>query len=109
MSDVEYRDSTPLNPNADLPELIEGIKHKKKGKDVRLAIALSLQKVYGGQAGVKPAELQAKLDQLSKTNKNQLAETKTELDDKINRITLGIDPDLIEKIVTKILKDKGVI
>ena len=99
--EVKYRDPTPLNPNAALPELIEGIKTKQYGKDVRLAIALSLQEIYDGVAGVKPEEL----DQLKKQNAKDLQE----LDKKINRITLGVDDETITKIVTRILKDKGVI
>ena len=104
-SKVKYRDPTPLDPNADFPELIEGIKSKKKGEDTRLAMALALEKVYQGQAGVKPAELSAALDKLKKQNAKDLQE----LDKKINRITLGVDDETITKIVTRILKDKGVI
>ena len=106
---VQYRDPTPLDPNADFPELIEGIKHKKNGKDVRLAMALTLEKVYQGQAGVKPAELNTALDKLKKQNAKDLQDTKQDLDSKINRITLGVDDETITRSVTRILKEKGVI
>lgn len=49
------------------------------------------------------------IDNLSKNINHDVQTALADMDKKINRITLGVDVETMERVVTKILEDKGVI
>lgn len=106
---VKYDDDTPLTKRLQtMAEIVDAIRHKKNGKDVRESIA---------QLGEYVVNTVAEIDYLKSAkdnNKDELKAFATKqdldvLDKKINRIVLGIDHETIKLIVLEILKEEGVI
>lgn len=106
---VKYDDDTPLTKRLQtMAEIVDAIRHKKNGKDVRESIA---------QLGEYVVNTIAEIDHLKSpkdNNKDELKAFVTKqdldvLDKKINRIVLGIDHETISLIVREILKEEGVI
>ncbi|KRL84609.1 hypothetical protein [Ligilactobacillus apodemi] len=105
---VKYDDDTPITKRLrTMAEIVEAIRHKKNGKDVRESIA---------QLGEYVVATISEIEHLksAKDNKDELKNFVTKqdldvLDKKIKRIILGIDHDTIKLVVREILKEEGVI
>lgn len=83
--DTLYRDPTPLGDTKNIETLIDGIRHKTMGADVREAIATALEVTYEtaaseGNANMEVAKARATFETLAK----RLASMSDKLDDKAN-------------------------
>lgn len=101
------------NPSFELT--METISKAKWGVDVRDAIAQGLKFVYSDDDTAQDDLLENFKKELSSIDSkaDNLAENLKKLDhdwsDKLKRVTLGVDEETIENVVTKILIEKGVI
>lgn len=106
---VKYDDDTPLTKRLQtMAEIVDAIRHKKNGKDVRESIAQLGECVVATVSEINIPETP------KDDNKEELENFVTKqdldvLDKKIKRITLGIDHETIKLVVREILKDEGVI
>ncbi|HHT7773529.1 TPA: hypothetical protein ACT2GI_000314 [Streptococcus suis] len=83
--DTLYRDPTPLGDTKNIETLIDGIRHKTMGADVREAIATALEVTYEtaaseGNANMEVAKARATFETLAE----RLASMSDKLDDKAN-------------------------
>lgn len=100
---VEYTDKTHYeNKRLTLDESIDGIAHKIYGRDVRFALIQYAERIKELVVNDEPQDK----DTLTSEDLNQLS---ADLDEKINRLILGIDETTVRVVVEKILKEKGVI
>lgn len=95
--------------NPTFEQALDAIKNAVYGIDVRKAIAVAFDMAFENYNDDKIGSLSEALDsQKAELEKLIKSEYKI-LEERISRITLGIDEPTIDKIVTKILTEKGVI
>ncbi|MCR1902326.1 hypothetical protein [Ligilactobacillus apodemi] len=106
---VKYDDDTPISGRLrNGKEIVNAIRHKTNGKDVRESIA---------QLGELLVGMISMLDVPSGQNDNYKEDLKkyatqeemNQLDAKIKRIIMGSDHETIKLVVREILKEEGVI
>lgn len=106
----DYRDLTHLtaadfDPNADPSitgaKIAQWIRTKAYGVDVREALAQWVEFNSAVLSRINEGKTE-------NTNK-KLTDMEQRMNDKINRITLGTDEDMIRLVVTEILQEQGVI
>lgn len=106
---VKYDDDTPLTKKLrTMAEIVEAIRHKKSGKDVRESVAQLGECVVATVSEINIPE--APKDDSKEELKNFVTKQDLDiLDKKIKRITLGIDHETIKLVVREILKEEGAI